>query len=322
MVFCSKCGSENKDSLDKCEKCGEFLIKSEYLTTKKYESFEEIFSDENFKFIDELTIEGYNTIIQNITDMGHDHLKKYYQNINRRNLTILDKIKALTLAYCEINYKSSGAELGSYSFNSINVDDRLDDAKQIATLIHELSHHLFSEIFEQILMYLWRCDKSDAIEALAWFTLIGNPVTLLTNEYCAHTCEGRFVPHGYQNYGSFNAILTEEFDPEKDKEAIGLGLIFGNTIAQDILKILEDFIDYDLREEIKQQFKKDFTYPPKYDQILLESSEYLPEDVKIQNIIFILKSGYQAGKDKEMKEILNDFKNNFKNINKDWNSSQ
>lgn len=253
--------------------------------------------------------------------MGHAHLEKYYENNNPRNLTILDKIKALTLAYCEINYKSSGAELGSYSFNSIDVDDRLDKSNQISTLIHELSHHLFSEIFEQILMYLWKCEKSDAIESFAWFTIIGSPLVQLTNEYCAHTCEGRFVPHGYQNYGSFNNILMNEFDPKKDQDSIGLGLIFGNTIAHDILMILEDFIDYNLREDIKQQFKNDFTYPPGYDQILLETKDYLPDEAKIENIMFILKSGYNAAKDKKMQDILDTFKDKFSNINEDWNNS-
>ncbi len=317
MVFCSKCGSENSNLNEKCEKCGEFLIKREFLTVKKYENFEDIFTDENYRALDNLTVEGYNTIVKNIADMGHYHLEKYYETHNKRNLSILDKIKAVTSAYAQINYKSSGAELGSYSFNSINVDDRLDDSNQISTLIHELSHHIFSEIFEQILMYVWGCEKSDVIEALAWFTLIGNPLMQLTNEYCAHTCEGRFVPHGYQNYGSFNNIVINELDPKKDQKAIGISLVLGNTIAQDILSILEEFIDFYIREEIKQQFKKDFTYPPKYDQILLESKEYMDDDVKIENIKFVLKSGYEASKNKKMKEILEMFKAKFETVNTD-----
>lgn len=319
MVFCSKCGIENKDSNDKCEKCGEFLVKKEYLNIKRYNNFEDIFTDKNYNSLEKLSLDGYNTIIRNITDMGHSHLETYYKNFNKKKLTTLDKIKAITLAYSELNYKSRGAELGSYSFNKINIDDRLDQSNQISTLIHELSHHLFSEIFEQILMYVWECEKTDAIEAFAWFTIIGSHITQLSNEYCAHTCEGRFIPHGYQNYGSFNKILTNNFNPEKDQNIIGLGLLFGNTIAQDIIKILEDFIDYDLREEIKQQFKKDFTYPPQYDQILLESKENLPDDAKIENIIFILKRGYEAAKDKKMQEILDNFKNNFTKINVDLN---
>lgn len=317
MVFCSKCGSENNDSNETCEKCGEFLVKMKYFAVKSYDNFEDIFTDDNYRALDDLTLEGYDTVIKNIKDMGHAHLEKYYEDTNPRNLTILDKIKALTQAYCEINYKSRGAELGSYSFNSINVDDRLDEAMQISTLIHELSHHLFSEIFEEVLMYLWGCEKSDAVEALAWFTLIGSPLLQLTNEYCAHTCEGRFVPHGYQNYGSFNNILIHEFDPKKDQSAIGLGLVFGNTIAHDILGILEEFINYDMREEIKQQFKRDFTYSPKYDQIMLETNDRLGDDAKINNIKTVMKSGYTAAKDKKMKEILEAFRDRFEDVNED-----
>lgn len=317
MVFCSKCGSENPDSNNVCEKCGEFLTKKEYLNSKIYENFEDIFTDENLKAIDTLTVEGYNTVIENITQMGHHYLRQYYESsgINKRNMTTLDKIKSLTQAYAKISYKARGAELGSYSYNSISIDDRLDESNQIATLLHELSHHLFSEIFEQILMYVLNCEKSDAIEAFAWFTLIGNPLNSLANEYCAHTCEGRFIPHGYQNYGSFNNILMQEFDPEKDQDAIGFGLIYGNTMAQDIIEILEDFIDYDLREEIKQQFKKDFRYPPRYDQILLETHDTLPEDTKIENLKVNLKTAFDAAKNKKMKEILDAIKDKFGETN-------
>jgi len=311
MVFCSKCGSENNNLNEKCENCGEFLVKNEYLTLKQYENFEDLFNDENLKALDELTLNGYNTILKNIADMGHEHLKKYYQTNPRTYQPILDKIKVLTRAYCEINYKSVGAELGSYSFNNINVDDRLDSSKQIATLIHELSHHLFSEIFEQILMYLWECEKNDIIEAFAWFTLIGSPIVKLTNEYSAHTCEGRFIPHGYQNYGSFNNIIINELDPEKDSDAIGLALVFGNTIAKDIIHILEEFIDENLREEIKTQFRRDFAYPPQYDQILLETRDYLSDEVKIKNIKTIMKLGYHAAENKKMHEILDDLKERF-----------
>lgn len=319
MVFCSKCGAENDDGKDNCEKCGELLIKKEYFEIKTYENFEDIFSKDNYQKLDEITIEGYNTVIENITDMGHHYLKEYYNNtqMNKRQMTILDKIKAITQVYAKLNYKSRGAELGSYSFNSIRVDDRLDDANQIATLIHELSHHIFSEIFEQILMYVWSCSKTDAIEALAWFTLIGNPLTKLTNEYCAHTCEGRFIPHGYQNYGSFNNILSNDFNPKKDQKTVQLALVMGNAMAMDILKILEEFIDYNLREEIKQQFKKDFKYPPSYDQILLETNAILNDEDKIASIIAILKGGYDAAKNKKMREILDTFKENYTEINKD-----
>ena len=317
MVFCSKCGSENKGSNDNCEKCGEFLLKSEFFEAKKEEKFEDIFTEENLKALSELTVEDYNNIIENIVKMGHYNLSKFIktQNIDVKSLSTLDKISILALAYSKIGYKSKGAELGSYAFNNILIDDRLFDSNKISTLIHELSHHIFSEIFEQVLMYVWECEKSDAIEALAWFTLITNNLTSLANEYCAHTCEGRFIPFGYQNYGSFNKILNEKFNPEKDQKAVTLALVFGNTISIDIINILEGFIDYNLREEIKNQFKTDYTIPPNYEQILLESKEIMPDEDKVNNIIAILTGGFENAQQKDSQEILKSFKETFNDVN-------
>lgn len=316
MVFCSKCGSENKNTNNKCDKCGEFLLKPELFEAKNKEKFDEIFTKQNKKAINQITIESYNTVINNISYMGRDHLEYILKanNINVSELSILNKILLFTQAYTKISYKSSGADLGHYAYNSIFVDDRLFESQQIATLIHELTHHLFSEIIEELLMYVWECGKSDAIEALSWFIVTGSPMIKLSNEYCAHTCEGRFVPHGYQNYGSFNKILNEEFDPEKDQKNVNLALIFGNTIAHDILNILENFIGPGLREEIKQQFKED-TFPPKYDQIALETDEILPDEVKIKVITDIINSGFDIAQDENMYEILENFKTSFKEIN-------
>lgn len=317
MVFCSKCGSENKDSNENCDKCGEFLLKPEFFKAKTEEKFEDIFTEENLKALTELTVEDYNEIIRNIINMGHYNLAKFIQtnNIDFNNLPTLDKISIIALSYSKIGYKTKGAELGFYSFNRISVDERLFDSNKISTLIHELSHHIFSEIFEQTLMYVWECSKSNAIEALAWFTLISNPLTSLSNEYCAHTCEGRFIPFGYQNYGSFNKILNENFDPKKDQKAVTLALVFGNTISEDIINILEGFIDINLREEIKEQFKTDYTIPPNYEQILLESKEIIPDEAKVDNIIAILTSGFQAAQNKDAKDILESFKETFSDAN-------
>ena len=77
MVFCSKCGFENNDTKDNCEKCGELLIKSEYLDIKDFENFEDIFTTNHYYRLEDLTIEDYNTIIKNIEEMGHYHLKEY-----------------------------------------------------------------------------------------------------------------------------------------------------------------------------------------------------------------------------------------------------
>lgn len=319
VVFCSKCGSENKSKNNKCDECGELLLKPEFLKAKSEEKFDDLFTNKNKKALSQITIDSYNTVINNIIYMGRAHLDQIIRenNINVNELSILNKIAIFTQAYVKINYKTSGADLGHYSYNTIAVDDRLFESQQIATLIHELTHHLFSEIFEELLMYVWECGKSDAIEALAWFTVTGSPLISLTNEYCAHTVEGRFIPHGYQNYGSFNKILSEEFNPEKDKEQVSLALFLGNTIAHDIIYILETFIGPGLREEIKQQFKQD-SFPPKYDQIIQEITDIMPDDLKIKIITDIINSGYDAAQEKDTHEILENYKNTFTEANKDY----
>lgn len=316
MVFCSKCGSENKDSNEKCEKCGEFLLKPEFFKAKTEEKFEDIFTKENLKAISELTIENYYQILINIVNMGHFNLAKIIQtqHIDWKKLSALEKISILTFSYSKWHYKSEGEELGFYTFNNIYIDDRLYDSNKISTMIHELSHHIFSEIFEQILMYVWECDKSDAIEALVAFTLSANTNYSLSNEYCAHTCEGRFIPFGYQHYGSFEKIIKENYDPEKDYEIIQISAVFGNTIAKDIIRILEEFITPELMDEIKEEFKKGYSLPPTYG-IVNETKDILPNDVKIDNIIGILISGFQAAQNEDAQKLLENFKETFTNAN-------
>ena len=312
MVFCSKCGSENKSTNNKCDKCGEFLLKPELFTPKSAKHFRYMFPGKNKKAINEITIESYNTVINNIIYMGRAHLDAIIrtEHINVGQLPILKKIELFTNAYAKIYYKSSGEALGYYAYNSISVDDRLFESQQIATLIHELTHHIFSEIIEELLMYVWECGKSEALEAFAWFCVITSPIVSLANEYCAHTVEGRFIPHGYQNYGSFNKILNEKFNPETDKEQVELALAFGNTLAHDIIYIMEGFIGPELREEIKLQFKQD-TFPPRYDQIFLESDAMVAEDVKIKMLTDIINAGFDAAKTRNFREILQDFKKTF-----------
>ncbi len=326
MVYCSQCGTKNTAADKFCTKCGSTLIKQDYFNIKTYNDFNGLLSTRNKNIVGKLSfsIDAYNTILKNIRDQGkanYDELLEETPANQRESMDILSKIALITLAFTKINYKSRGAELGSYSFNLINIDDRLDNANQISTLIHELSHHLVSEIFEQALMYMLEARKSEALEAFAWLSL-ATPVNALMNEYCAHTVEGRFIPHGYQNYGSFNNLLMEHFDPKKEEdiEMVHSQLVFGNSIAEDVIDILEYFITPELREEIKEQYKKDYNFPPKYDQIMFETKDVLPPQVKVSLINIVLDLGFDIARDnlhdETFNEILNDFKKNFTIVNK------
>lgn len=317
MVFCSRCGVENSDANEICSKCNSPLFTAKNLKLKRYNRFEEIFTDANLNVLKSpnFTEDDYNTILENIREMGKYNLDKITQSGKYSFNSPLSKVAAITAAYAPISYKSRGAELGSYAFNLINVDDRLDSANQIATLIHELTHHLVSEIFEQILMYVWEVEKSDVIEAFVFFSLTCNPIPRLMNEYCAHSVEGRFVPHGYQNYGSFNNVLAENFDIKKDIDTVIHCSIFGNTLANDLINVLESFINENLREDIKTQFKKDYQFPPKYDQILFERKEIMAPESLIESIFITLVLAFELAREKDAREILDAFKNNYTEIN-------
>lgn len=162
-------------------------------------------------------------------------------------------------------------------------------------------------------MYIWEVEKSDALEAYVSFTLGINPVLVLANEYCAHTVEGRFIPYGYQNYGSFNNLFSETFDLEKDAEIIYFALKLGNSIADDIIRILESFVTSKIRHDIKEVFKNDYIKAPNYDAILLESEELFSIDEKLNHMHIILMSSISiAGEDINSREIFKVFEDGYK----------
>lgn len=317
MVYCSECGIENDSKETFCKKCGNALIKEEYFKIKTYDEFDKFITKENKEELAKksFTVDAYYAVLTNILNQGSYRLNQILSSMpseKRESLSIIDKISFITLAFTDINYKFRGAELGSYAFNLINIDERLNTAEQIGTLIHELTHHLVSEIFEQALMFIFETEKTEVIEAFAWFAL-SSPAAVLMNEYCAHSVEGRFVPHGYQNFGSFNNILNSNFNPksEEDRRLVHSQMVLGNSLAEDILRILDFFITPEMREEIKQQYNKDFNYPPKYDQIGWETKEVLPEPVKVYVINILLDAAFLPDADNDYREILENFKKNF-----------
>lgn len=308
-IYCSKCGEKNSPTKDYCINCGSVLRKLDnFKVGDKITSFEDMFTQKHKEQLNEipLTNEIYELILNNIYETGKKSLKN-------KGSTALEKVADVVEAYAKWSYKSKGGELGFYSANNIKLDDRLNDSVQIATLIHELSHHLLAEIHEQILMYFWEVEKTYEIEVFVQYILASGTVHLM-NEYCAHTVEGRFIPHGYQNYGSFNSILEEQKD-ELDHDTVVISLVLGNTIAEDIIHLLEHFIDEDLRHEIKQQYNKD-QLPPSYSQIGMETTDMMDGNSRNELIMGPLAGSFDAGmKNPDFKNVLNEFLDTFKSFN-------
>lgn len=224
-----------------------------------------------------LTPQQYRGILNKIKLTSNGILIKIFNEnyIDFNSLSVFEKILVFSKSFVDAEYKSYGEQLGVYSFNKIHLDDRMNEAIQITTLIHELSHHLLAEIFEQAAMILFNSDKTDALEWYVDISMHSSNCFVLLNEYCAHSVEGHFIPPEYQNYGSFLKNL-EEFDlgNYKDKEIVLKSMILGNTFCQDILTIIEPFIASNLKDDIKQQFNDDFDLKPDYFEIPIVSETF------------------------------------------------
>ena len=198
--------------------------------------------------------------------------------------TIRNKILNLAGIFTECKPKSRGYERG-YIFlgNGIYYDDRMEESTQIATIIHELAHFILFEIIERVLCHIFKVNSSTTLQSFVWYFLTLFEFKIM-NEYCAHTVEGRFIPFGYQNYGSFNA-LVESFGV--DEGSLESMIKLGNSFANEIIIYLEKYIDEELRNEIKLQYRKDLAKPT-YESIFKETDKCFHLNVKNKILLKLL----------------------------------
>ena len=232
------------------------------------------------------------------------------------------KITQFVSCFAEIQYDSINHAEGLYSCNVIKIDEKGETIKNIATLIHELAHHLFSEIFELSLMYLFDSEKTDAIEALAWYSLNFKETYHLSNEYCAHTVENYFMPAQYNNFESFNRVL-KNFDLSKneDMENIYFAAKLGNTFAQDIIYMLNQFFDDKLKREIKKQFISDGYVFCSFGGTEFKTYDFFDDVDKFNQINLILSESIIYIKNHFAIFDLINYKNVFSKVNKRFNYS-
>lgn len=303
LKVCPKCGRTYPESENFCFDCL-VNLKSNYIDIKSIDLNPEFeFTGKNSfnSFDDILTQESLVKINNNdfdldriVKDIKLKALKRFDAAIKDNNIDIdseeiLDKVLLYVKAFVNVDYKSYGPELGYYEFNRIHIDDRQLDGLQITTLIHELTHFLVKEILTHVLCSLLDAIKSRFIESIIAYILIASPVNQLLDEYAAHTTEGRFTIYGYQDYSSFLNIEKEIDMPKDDLEMIKA---IGNSFANIIKDILEIYIDSDLLEEIKDQFKKDILDSPDYTNLMQENCMLLNDEGFKKAIIMVLSEGF------------------------------
>ena len=285
---CPYCGVSNLDDATLCIKC------KKRINPIRIDDFDTLFAEVNEDLLSDAEISDldYNQLLKRI------FLRAEYIRFHGENPK--DKILSLASIFTQCKTKSRGYERGfMFLGNSIHYDDRLDDSVQIATIIHELAHYFLFTIIESLLCEILKVETSSTLRSFVWYFLT-IPDLKIMNEYCAHTVEGRFLPYGYQNYGSFNTLIE---NMDMDDDSIKTMMMLGNTFANEIIVYLEKYIDDSFRKEIKLQYKRDMK-SPKYDSIFIETSDCFSVDVKNRLIIERLGDVFKGACEAETREEL------------------
>ena len=293
--ICPCCGEVNKNSAKFCVNC------SNQLNPIEIDDFDSLFSDFNKELLAnaEISDEQYNKLLSNI------FMRANYIDVDVGS--IKDKILNIAGIFTECSPKSRGYERGFiFLGNKIYYDDRLNDSTQIATIIHELAHHILFSTIESLLCYIFKVKTSITLQSFVWYFLT-LPEFEIMNEYCAHTVEGRFIPFGYQNYGSFNHLVK---NMGLEGESLDTMVILGNSFANEIIVYLEKYITENLRDEIKMQYRKDLTSPT-YDSILKETENCLPLNAKNRIIINVLFDIFLEASDSNVRKELESIRENI-----------
>lgn len=280
--ICPVCGEINIDAATHCVKC------NNQLNPISIDDFDILFNDFNQNLLANANVDDseYLELLSNIF-VRADYIDIWGE-------TTKNKILNLASIFTECKPKSRGYERGFIFLGTcIFYEDRLADSVQIATIIHELAHYFLFNIIESLLCDILKVKPSSVIQSFVWYFLMF-PEFKIMSEYCAHTVEGRFIPYGYQNYGSFNSLVENcGFDEESLQTMIKLG----NSFANEIIVYLEKYIDDDLRNEIKLQYRKDLT-PPTNESILSETDDCFSITLKNKLLISMLGD--------VLKEVSND----------------
>lgn len=253
----------------------------------------DFFTDEIIKKIIKcnITTREYDKIIFEIKEASKNNLSMIVEDygLNLNELSAKDKVLIYSKSFVHTEYKSVGRLLGSYSFNKIQIDDRLPNPLIITSIIHELSHFLLEKILKETLMKILETNDTPLISSYIKILLEDNDLNYLLDEFCAHTVEGRFALYGYQDYSSFKYKL-DEISHLYSKEDIDYALILANTFAYDIKDIMEEFIGEKLRDEIKDEFLN-LNDQPKYEPLDFEIESKIENDYFIESLALILTSG-------------------------------
>lgn len=243
--ICPFCGVKNPDSNNVCINC------HKQITPIAIDSFDVLFSDYNRAMLSNPNFSD-DDYLNILTDMF-----KKLDYIEIAGKTPKEKVLQIANVFTPVIPKSSGLVYGEYGSPIIFYDDRLDESLQISTIIHELAHFLLFDLSVNILCDILDTAPSPVIKSFIDYFLISPEIEII-NEFYAHSVENRFIPLKYQDFNSFFMCASKM---GLDIEDAGDYILLGYSLAYDIIFFLQKYIDDDLRESIKLQFKIDMNEP-------------------------------------------------------------
>ena len=216
-------------------------------STKPITSLKQLITQENLNHIEraDFTVADYKEILDEISSETLNNLEL------SNSLSPLENIKNIVLQHVNIYYSDKEISSGYYIYNKIYLNDKLPESQQIVTLIHELTHHIYAEIFEKWLSKLFNIEDYYIMGSLVMFMLNNSIENRIADEYLSYIVEGRFTPKKYQNYLPFIQLLIDlDIDVEASKDYF----VFAHEISHDIDDMFKPIINVDLRENIVRQF--------------------------------------------------------------------
>jgi len=312
--ICPKCGEKSPDISKFCIECG-----------AEFESdlgFDKYINQKTIDILDStnLSKEEYDNILNDIIGSAKVKYDKLMSesSFNKEDIFPLDDIKFIAQSFASLSFKKEVSDYGHYGFNLIEVDERLNSSLQMFAIIKQLAHHLLAEILENVFVYVLDVEKDDELESVVATTFKFEAPRLM-DEYCACMTQEYFIPYGFQNYNSFYEFYDNVVD--KNSEDVIFYLNLANSLAQDVIHILNEFIDDKLREKIRIQFKVD-SISKEHGSVGLNDLITLDEDEKINSITSItLKVPIEVFLDDKSSydDILDEYKDKFNSVNSNMN---
>ena len=291
----------------------------------KSDSFDKIINTANFASFNayqEYLLEDYRRYLDlliNIAQKANVNYLKLLEEYEDKldDIDALGDVALIAVSFCDVNFDPNVSKLGNYYFNLINIDQSLSKSEQISSYIHQLSNHLFAEIFEEMLSNSIDMEKDDSLEAFIAYTL-GSVDAVLINEVCAYSVCRKFIPKKYLDVSKLNFLFKNMIENNEDVEYL---FTLGNTFAEDIFMILNPFISDELIEEIAVQFKKDFGDDFVYESPIIEENRVYSDYAKYSTMFYIIESGISSALTGHFDKDLNMLKEGFEIVNSNRRNS-